>query len=450
VTSTELLFILLQVAQIIAVFVIIARGIRSDISQFCYEPIYLALFSSSLIHLIVPLLQYLVGYYRYDYTYSLRTQVISNALYLLSVAFLFLGYRIAKKRRPEERRVIGISRNAYIIVVLLIFVPAIYVSFSHVSRIIQFGQLQYLSDRISAGVGRGTTLLLANNIYVAFLFAFAVYLISRKQRRPAILLGITAAGLLFYVVYYYFYTANRNSIFITALGASIIWLAVRQRLSISKISRFLPLLIVFPLALAYLGEQRRAFVSGETVAPLTLETFVRGINGAFGNHENVLWLIENPQTRLKGQSYMAALTNFVPRTFWPNKPLGGGPALKNMIRPGSYIVGEEGNSSLTTGLITEAMMNFGYLGVAAVSFIFGGLLALISNRFNRPVNPIDLVLQAVFILTFAFIVFYSEFLGMVARLALTTLPLIGLSIFLRLLLLLQAPGAVRRSSFQKS
>jgi oligosaccharide repeat unit polymerase len=439
-SSSELLFILLQLVQIVFIFVIILRGIKSDVALFCYEPIYLALFSSSLIHLVVPLLQYLVKYYRYDYAYSLRTHIISNALYMIMIAFLLLGYWLGKKPRAQERDVQSISRNAYILVVLLVFVPAIYVSFSHISRIIQVGQLEYLTDRISLGVGRGGTLLLANNIYIAFLFAFAVYLITKKRKRPATLLGIIAFALLLYVVYYYFYTANRNSIFITAIAAGLVWLAVRQRFSVAKLSRALPLLLIIPLGLAYLGEQRRAVVVGEKVAPLSVETFVRGINGAFGNHENVLWLIENPHTSLRGQSYLAAVTNFVPRALWASKPLGGGPALKNMINPDSYVVGEEGNSSLTTGLMTEAMMNFGYLGVPAVALVFGWLLGLISNRLNRAIDPINLVIQAVLVLTFAFIVFYSEFLGMIARLALTTLPLVFLSVLLHLLMLLSKPS----------
>jgi oligosaccharide repeat unit polymerase len=438
-SSSELLFVLLQVVQIVFIFVIILRGIRSDVAQLFYEPIYLALLSSSLIHLIVPLLQYLVKYYRYDDAYSLRTHIISNGLYMIVVACLFLGYRLARKRRSEERAVLSISRNAYIIAALLVFVPSIYISFTHVSRIIQFGQLAYLTDRISLGVGRGGTLLLANNIYIAFLFNFAVYLIARKHKRPSLFLGVIAWSLLAYVMYYYFYTANRNSIFITAIGAGLIWLAVRQRFPVAKLSRALPLLLVVPLTLAYLGEQRRALVLGEAVAPLSFETFVRGINGAFGNHENVLWLIENPYTRLRGWTYMAAVTNFVPRVLWSSKPLGGGPALKNMISPGSYVVGEEGNSSLTTGLMTEAMMNFGYVGVPVVTLVFGYLLGLISNRLNATIDPINLVIQAVLVLTFAFITFYSEFLGMIARLALTTLPLVFLAIVLHLLVLLSVP-----------
>jgi hypothetical protein len=152
-----------------------------------------------------------------------------------------------------------------------------------------------------------------------------------------------------------------------------------------------------------------------------------------------MWLIENPYTRLRGWTYMAAVTNFVPRVLWSSKPLGGGPALKNMISPGSYVVGEEGNSSLTTGLMTEAMMNFGYVGVPVVTLVFGYLLGLISNRLNATIDPINLVIQAVLVLTFAFITFYSEFLGMIARLALTTLPLVFLAIVLHLLVLLSVP-----------
>ena len=62
-----------------------------------------------------------------------------------------------------------------------------------------------------------------------------------------------------------------------------------------------------------------------------------------------------------GQTYATAITNFVPRSFWPDKPGPGGVVFTNKYAAGLY----DEWSHFTTGLFPEAIINFG---------IFGGVL----------------------------------------------------------------------------
>ena len=60
-----------------------------------------------------------------------------------------------------------------------------------------------------------------------------------------------------------------------------------------------------------------------------------------------------------GKTYLTAVTNFVPRAFWPNKPDTGGVILTKEYTGDAW----EGASNLSTGLIAEAVINFGIVGI---------------------------------------------------------------------------------------
>lgn len=92
------------------------------------------------------------------------------------------------------------------------------------------------------------------------------------------------------------------------------------------------------------------------------------LDGAFGNDEALLWMLENNHDLYLGLTYISGFLSFIPRFLWEDKPLGAGPILSNLVTPGSYILGGEGNTSLTTGLLTESVMNFGWGGVFIIIF----------------------------------------------------------------------------------
>lgn len=418
-----IIYLTLNCIELSLIILLVAKNLKSNVASVFSEPIYLAVLASTIIHIVVPLLQFLDGYYRYQYDYAISTHIIGNFTYLATLVFVLLGYKLGWRERTQSTVVHPVSTNASLLIWIIVFFPAIWVSLNNLQFINKIGQLNYLSDRIGFGAGRGVTLLFANNIYIALLFAFSTVVVARKFRKS----WMSSFALLILAVYvpvYYFYTGERNSLFIVFLSLILVWLGIKQKVSIRRIATIFPVVILIGLLLAYAGEQRQNYVAGQRLANLSIDTFVKGINGAFGNHENVLWLIENDHQLSFGQTYAAAFTNFIPRSLWKDKPVGGGPVLKNMVAPGSYEVGREGNSSLTTGFITEAMMNFGLFGLPFVSLLYGWLLAVLRNRMFLKSNSFDLLLQVTIILSFSFTIFYAEFLGLIARLILTTMPLV--------------------------
>jgi oligosaccharide repeat unit polymerase len=57
-----------------------------------------------------------------------------------------------------------------------------------------------------------------------------------------------------------------------------------------------------------------------------------------------------------GSTFIAALTNIVPRPFWPDKPDGAGPAITKDYLGDRWL----GTSNLNAGFIVESIMNFGF------------------------------------------------------------------------------------------
>lgn len=125
-----------------------------------------------------------------------------------------------------------------------------------------------------------------------------------------------------------------------------------------------------------------------------------------------------------GQTYVAGLVSFVPRVFWKDKPVGAGPMLANIVKPGTYSLGDrEGNSSLTTGIIIESYMNFSFIGIILFSFIHGFLLSKITYFSERVKDPLDIALFLITTHFLSMIIVNAEFLGAFSAYLFVILPL---------------------------
>jgi len=133
---------------------------------------------------------------------------------------------------------------------------------------------------------------------------------------------------------------------------------------------------------------------------------------------------------LFGETFLAGFLNVIPRSIWPEKWLGGGPNLKNMIHPGSYDLSGSNITSYTTGLIVENFMNFQYLSILIGTFMVGTILFLLKVfllRIND--NIILFVLYLYITFSFTFTLMFGEFLGIYSRTLIVTFPFIMFFIF---------------------
>jgi len=294
-----------------------------------------------------------------------------------------------------------------------------------------YGQLgeDYLTDRISAGVGRGLETLLPNLLLSAaaiFLYIVLKYpKLLQKQSLKALLLYIVSFAFAFT---YYSSTSSRNSIFILIILSITLYGLMRPislRFSASFLRRFLLAGVSVWIAFTGFTEiTKERYSGGGSYAAERQERLVLFMfDGAFGNDENILWLASNSFDYQFGISYIAAITNFIPRSIWSDKPLGAGPRLRNAIYPGSYVVGREGNSSITTGLFTEAYLNFGPFGLYLIPIIWALISIGFANKVARNLGSVMMLPWAVGFILWSTALMYSEFLGFFGRFVFITLPL---------------------------
>ena len=419
------LAILLVLVLGFTVYFIIQRGIGAIYSN----PLVLGVLFFSIIHLLLPLMQLNSDYFRYQDEYSSITILFSIILVVIGqIVFMVFFSRFKLDYYQVFKDVKGRNKelNKILVINIFIFLIGAYFCYKNLSVILSVGVTEYLRDRISYGQGKGVQMLFAHWSYLSvFIFIFC-YLLATKKKLKRRALFLTIISILTSATYYTL-NSNRNSIFMMLLIFGGAWLINNKMLN-TKINRkqakrvlSMFLIIIFAFILFFnIGKERYAvYASRHQEFKYSL---VKSVNGAFGNHENIMWLLENDYKNLWGQTYVAGFTNFVPRSVWPKKPLGAGPKLKNFIYPGSYVIGGKKNSSLTTGFFTELQMNYGIVGIIVFPIAIAIFLGFVLRALNRSRYIIVRMASFFVVIMFSTQFYYAEFLGFFSRFTISLIP----------------------------
>jgi hypothetical protein len=82
---------------------------------------------------------------------------------------------------------------------------------------------------------------------------------------------------------------------------------------------------------------------------------------------------------LYGETYAQVPGQFVPRIFWPEKPVGHISTYTLAIYYGLQRVEDTQRTTIGFGLLAEAYANFGFGGICMIGYVFGGLYKKISG-----------------------------------------------------------------------
>ena len=423
------------IALMFTIFLIVAV-IRKGPSSLVLTPSLLGGAFFAFIHGVMPAMQVNVNFYRYDSFYTANTQLLSAIIVTCGGVAYFAAMNYFYKPQFD-----GISfgvltptgtRN-YMVISLLTFAVAVYCSQQNIRLILSMGIEAYLRDRIALGFGRGFTVILSHWTYVSCLLFFIGIYITQPRSFARTLCRLLFLVALSYTFLYYTLNSNRNSLFILLVNLVSMWFLFNRDMfgpvnvrQLSRLARPALGIAAVGMVLFFVGQLRHG--RGDVNEDYSMTEF---FNGAFGNHENVLWLLSNDYDVQMGTTYLAGLTNFVPRAIWADKPTGAGPVLKNMIMPGSYVVGDENNSSYTTGLFPEIMMNSGSYLFIPICIVAGILVGVLFNVLGKRHQTFC------FILVFAQVSFssqllYAEFLGFFGRFVFSLIPFIGVALFVRI------------------
>nr|WP_320126394.1 O-antigen polymerase [uncultured Shewanella sp.] len=375
-------------------------------------------------HGLIPILQELDPLlfrlrYRFDYTFSTKAiSILYVSIFYISFVSIYLLIRLGRRKLAVSCSKIHPMENSRLIEYLTLYIPA-FLSLVFVARTLWGANLaEILLDRISVFRGLGAILLLTNVfIFIAILhfYRFFMFRLSKELYKyffyVLLMLGVfTIIG-------------SRNSFFIFLLFNLSIYFHLGGRLSFARFFCYCSLALFFFMMV---GFYRVRLDSTDHVSDaISFDIFssvLTSLISVFGTDEILLFLIHTSFNDFQfGNTFVAAITNFVPRIFWAEKPLGAGPLITNLINPGGYSLDGSNVSSYTTGLIAESFINFGFIGAFVVPFFLAFICLLIENIRVR--NYYFLMLKVYLCIMFGFAVFYSEFLGMFARALYVVLPL---------------------------
>jgi hypothetical protein len=157
------------------------------------------------------------------------------------------------------------------------------------------------------------------------------------------------------------------------IGIMASWRLPNRLVKVAVLLATVPVLIVF----SDVGQSRIEYSLSPTVPETTgLESVVRPV-------QNLGRLLElESEARLQhqaGATFVASATGLVPRSLWPDKPIGLGALLVSILAP--QFMGT--NLSLAALYQAEWLMNFGYLGLMFMIPLLGWLVSALDRRVWR-------------------------------------------------------------------
>lgn len=380
---------------------------------------------------IVPFIMvYGDSYYYKEEGYSDQSIFLSKLYLTVFYLLAYIFYRVFSttyrfkdflKKIPTQR-----LKSVENLFLFAYYAFTLIVSIFYIRYILSFGLGDYFQNRIliNKGLGIVSLIIYSSNILILVLFINSYIDKSKsligKTRRTLIYISI----LLFSGIY--LLIGSRLSVILLIIQILFSFLYLKPKISRKFIVRSVAVLVSLTLALAFFGFLRvRINYQNKDLVSEFGEVFVEKITYNivvnFGKFENVLWMNDNMDAwePMYGKTFMAGFTNVVPRKLWKNKPLGGGPAIRNWIRPGTYDLNAKlarNITSYTTGYPTESYMNFHLLGFIIGPFILAFFLALLKKMLDRlRGNIIQLSIYIYLLVSVAFVFQYGEFLGIFSR-----------------------------------
>jgi oligosaccharide repeat unit polymerase len=426
------MYIFLLSLGLIAAIVCVVKSIsKKGTGAVASDPVVFFSLYFGIVHFLTPMVKYQTGIFRYQETYDPLTLIVTALMTLMLFVFAVLLSNYFG-RGNSHRFTAHSSNHAYtrrtIWLGLLFFVVGAYFAYSDVRNI--SGIIEDISEfavrRGQLGDARSSTRVFANLMLIGSMLFLVGWTCGPSKNR--VLKVVIFISMMLFAANYYSILSSRNSILLLALfNLSAYFFYNSQKLSFSsKNLKSVLMAVLAVLTLSYtvysVTVSRYSIVDNSYTRGRLDNIFGYMLDGAFGNDEALLWLAENEYSLFGGATYMAGVTNFVPRRFWPDKPFGGGPTLTNMIRPGTFAIGNRHNTSLTTGMLVEARMNFGIAGMFGIIVIW----AYLANYFVRKAMLYKgherkvMYLIVAIALSSSFV--YSEFLGFLVRIALFFVP----------------------------
>jgi oligosaccharide repeat unit polymerase len=233
--------------------------------------------------------------------------------------------------------------------------------------------------RVIEHAGFGYLTVITTTFGVINLYYFACILQSR--------VSLTSKAMLFWVHFSIFVfsallTSSRGGLLVNVVLMIVLYSILKKQLRLAMLLFF----IILVMTIASVLEVARSGYSlsaGELQTGLSAEGAGQSASYAWTTYGlQALQLIsEGDAANLNaplgyGMTYVAALTNFIPRAIWPGKPDTGGVLLTREYAADEY----RGATNLSPGIISEAVINFGFFAGLPIGFVLYGVTLFIALR----------------------------------------------------------------------
>lgn len=431
ITLLELLFI---------VYVLYKTKRRSKVREVLFDPFSLFSICWIICYNIIPLIMISGSHY----TYLEEGEVYSDTSIFFSKLFVTIFYlstfvcytaisktfKLSKTPPWPKFKKLNSTEN---LLLFLYYTVVLAVSIMHIQYILSIGIGDYFQNRIllNKGLGLISLIIYSSNILILVLL-INVYLYKRKtlinlSRKIAIYFSVILFSGIYLVI------GSRLSVILLIIQIVFAFVYLKEKISRKFFIRIGVFMFMLVLSLSFFGFMRVRVKNThlnlfEEFAKVYVEKITENLVVNFGKFENIVWMNDNMDkwSPLYGKTFMAGFTNFVPRKLWANKPLGGGPAMRNWIKPGSYDLDAKDAkniTSTTTGYPTECYMNFHVIGFVVGGFILACFLALLKNMLNRiNGNLLHFSIYIYLVVAVCFVFQYGEFLGIFTRTLFVVFP----------------------------
>ena len=399
------------------------KNLAGDLRELALQPRNMCILGIGLVHSAVPIFLLSQSRLRFVDSYNMASVGWSFFAAILMLVVFAIATRSARPAPLPRDNLVRLNQSARIFLIVFLVVPGIIGGYYYYKSVSSIGLSEFMKDRIGYAQSAGGTPRIAFRMLDSVMLVFlADYLLFRRKVSLCwYLVSLLVVG------FVNGYTQSRLGVFLAIFNSALVFLACHSKpISIPKVFS-LRNIVIFVVAVTGLIFLTRVREQGgdlsRKVDRSVMDTVCHSVNGAFGNHGNVVWLADRTFEYQYGRSYYAGLVVVIPRRFWPDKPVGAGPVFKNMVFPGSYVLGRRGTSSATTGSLTESFMNGGVIGVGIYALFYGLILNWI-GRFRQKLNgPLTIALFVYTVSILGFSLSYQEFLGAYSRWLLGAIPL---------------------------
>ncbi|KMQ62315.1 hypothetical protein ACM40_08420 [Chryseobacterium sp. BLS98] len=307
---------------------------------------------------------------------------ISSIIYASAIPAYIIGWSFNKKEQYDKLYESNIKEyknnngyNLFLIIILLILIGYVTYFFYSIGALFNPSVLEKDRSTLFEERGMGSIVigLLISGIFLHFIYYF--------KKIPKKILYFVIAILIYYILLQ-LSAGNRRDFMPMILG--IFWVVVNIR----KIKFTFSLLVGLLIAISvfqYLGTIRSNLSSGLTnvsneqniINTLQSNEFVYPFYTLSFDVENY----QNNQLDLKyGESYLYPIIFFIPRNIYPEKPY----SLADQFIKRNF--GNRYTMGFAYTPVTEAFVNFGYVGPFFFYLFLGFLINKVANKKNQVLN----------------------------------------------------------------